>query len=91
MTLGRSYNFTHDIVRILSSSMVQGLSTEGGGRPGAELFLNEHLAYTNVLCAMCYVLCVTCYRAKVTVLPRLEKLPDSIFVEDAALCIADTS
>ena len=79
---GRSYNFTHAIVRIPSKSVVDGLNSKNQSAPNADRFLDEHIAYTNVLQAS---------GVQVTVLPKLEQFPDSVFVEDAALCLAGTS
>ncbi len=82
MSAGRSFNFTHAIVRIPSRSVVKGLTSVDKGMPDADRLLNEHLAYTNVLRAI---------GARVTVLPRLERFPDSVFVEDAALCLGGSA
>ena len=79
---GRSYNFTHAIVRIPSKSVVNGLSSQSQSVPDPDAFLSEHIAYTNVLQAS---------GVQVTVLPKLEQFPDSVFVEDAALCLAGTA
>jgi len=65
-------------VRSPGLSAVDGLRAVNRGQPDIKRFSAEHLAYINVL-----------ERAglKVNVLPSLEAFPDSVFVEDAALCL----
>ena len=80
MTQGRSYTFTHAIARAPGSSVAGGLRAEDrGGDPDAAAFQSEHDAYVAALRAA---------GAQVTVLDPLEEFPDSVFVEDAALCLA---
>lgn len=79
MSAGRSFKFTHAVVRIPSRSVAQGLTSVDRGLPDADRFVDEHLSYTKVLRAI---------GVHVTVLPRLERYPDAVFVEDAALCLA---
>ncbi len=73
-----SYHFTHAVVRRPGLSSVDGLRAVDRGQPDIRRFEFEHNAYVRVL-----------ERAglKVEVLPPLEAFPDSVFVEDAALCL----
>lgn len=78
MTDGRSYRFTHAISRTPAHSITQGLRAADNGNPDPAVFLAEHRAYVEALRAT---------GADVTVLGPMEAFPDSVFVEDAALCI----
>lgn len=69
--------FRKAIVRAPCRSLAKGLSTAGLGAPDYELALAQHAAYVDAL-RRCGV--------DVTILPPSEDLPDSVFVEDAALC-----
>lgn len=75
---GFSYRFTDAVVRLPSLSIVNGLRAVDRGQPDIKLFRAEHKAYVRAL-----------ERAglKVAVLPALEAFPDSVFVEDTALCL----
>jgi dimethylargininase len=75
---GFSTQFTNAIVRKPGQSTVTGLRATDRGPPDIERFLAEHSAYVSAL-----------ERAglNVTVLAALEAYPDSVFVEDAALCL----
>jgi len=77
---GFSYRFTDAVVRRPGLSVVGGLRAVDRGQPDVKLFRVEHSAYVKVL-----------KRAglKVEVLPPLEAFPDSVFVEDAALCLPE--
>lgn len=77
---GISYRFTHAIVRIPGESVVDGLRSVDRGAPSPEAFRGEHRAYMASL-----------EKAGLTVetLPALEAYPDSVFVEDAALCLRE--
>jgi len=79
MTAGRSFTFTHAIARRPAASVAAGLRAEDHGDPDPGAFLAEHEAYVAALRAA---------GAEVTVLDALEEFPDSVFVEDAALCVA---
>lgn len=78
MTDGRSFRFTHAISRTPALSITQGLRAADKGNPDPATFLAEHRAYVDALRAT---------GAEVTVLDSLEDFPDSVFVEDAALCV----
>jgi dimethylargininase len=75
---GLSYRFSEAIVRRPSRSVVQGLRATDRGAPDFARFESEHSVYIQAL-----------QRAglNVTVLGPLEAFPDSVFVEDAALCL----
>lgn len=75
---GFSYRFTDAVVRQPGLSVANGLRAVDRGQPDIKRFTAEHNAYVKVL-----------ERAglKVEVLPPLEAFPDSVFVEDAALCL----
>ena len=75
---GFSYRFTDAVVRQPGLSVANGLRAVDRGQPDIKRFTAEHSAYVKVL-----------ERAglKVEVLPPLEAFPDSVFVEDAALCL----
>lgn len=70
-------NFTKAIVRKPSRSLVKGISSAGIGTPDYELACSQHWAYVEAL-QECGV--------KVIVLEPMEDFPDSVFVEDVALC-----
>jgi dimethylargininase len=75
---GLSYQFNEAIARQPGQSVVQGLRATDRGTPNIERFQAEHKAYISAL-----------ERAglKVTVLDATEAFPDSVFIEDAALCL----
>jgi dimethylargininase len=79
---GFSYRFTDAIARKPGDSVASGLREVDQGAPSPDLFRTEHRAYIDAL-----------ERAgvKVTVLDALEKFPDSVFIEDAALCLPGIS
>lgn len=74
----QSYRFTHAICRTPSRSIVDGLRAVDTGTPDLELFRAHHASYVTALEAT---------GAQVTVLDAHEGFPDSVFVEDAALCL----
>ncbi len=73
-----SYKFTHAVVRQPSESVAHGLRAEGDDNPIPAQFRADHDAYVAALRAA---------GAEVVVAPPLEDYPDSVFVEDAALCL----
>ena len=79
---GISYRFTHAIVRRPGRSVIDGLRAVDRGQPDIDLFLAEHQGYVRAL-----------ERAglQVEILPPLETCPDSVFIEDAALCLPQAS
>ena len=70
--------FSHAFTRQPGASIANGLRAEDGGDPNAERFLIAHGEYVAALRAT---------GAAVTVAPPLEAYPDSVFVEDPALCL----
>ncbi|MEE4292930.1 MAG: dimethylargininase [Xanthomonadales bacterium] len=75
---GLSFRFCSAIARRPGRSVVNGLREDDRGAPDYERYLAEHEAYLAEL-----------EEAGLTVhlLPALEAFPDSVFVEDTALCL----
>ncbi|WP_299352887.1 arginine deiminase-related protein [uncultured Shimia sp.] len=73
-----SFTFTHALCRTPSNSVTDGLRAEDQGDPSADVFRSEHASYVAALRAT---------GAEVEVLPADERFPDSVFIEDAALCL----
>ena len=76
----RSYRFTHAITRRPAASIMQGLRAVDTGAPSLDLMLQHHADYVAALRAT---------GARVTELAALTAFPDSVFVEDTALCLPD--
>lgn len=78
MAQGLSYRFTHTISRTPGDSIAHGLRDGDGPNPNPDLFREEHSQYLQAL-----------QNAGVETycLPPLEDFPDSVFVEDPALCL----
>lgn len=76
----RAFRFTHAILRQPADSIVDGLRAVDTGAPDIDLFRRHHDAYRAALEAA---------GVATTVLPPLEEFPDSVFVEDAALCLPE--
>lgn len=79
-TMNEAITFTHAIVRAPAASVTQGLRAVDAGSPDAARFAADHAAYVAALRAA---------GAEVVALPALEDFPDSVFVEDAALCLPE--
>lgn len=77
-----SFRFSHAVVRKPGESVAHGIRDGAGPDPDPGAFLREHEAYVDALRAT---------GAEVTVLEPLEDFPDSVFVEDPALCVAGTA
>lgn len=77
---GLSYRFDHAIARRPSESCVMGLRAEDRGAPDPALFEKQHDGYLRALEEE---------GLKLTVLEPLEDFPDSVFVEDPALCLPE--
>jgi dimethylargininase len=77
---GFSYRFSNAIVRQPGRSVARGLRALDRGAPDFERFQAEHREYVGAL-----------ERAglKVRVLDALEAFPDSVFIEDASLCLPE--
>ena len=78
--MARSYSFTHAITRRPCSAIVNGLRAVDTGAPDLETFMQHHADYIAALKST---------GAQVTELSELEDFPDSVFVEDAALCLPE--
>ena len=76
----RSYTFTHAIARLPGTTIVDGLRAVDTGAPSLSSFRRQHADYVDALRST---------GAVVEVLPPLEEFPDSVFVEDAALCLPE--
>ena len=77
---GFSFRFTHAIARSPARSVVKGLRVMDRGEPDYEAYLAEHEAYVAAL---------TAAGLEVEVLAALDDFPDSVFVEDTALCLPE--
>ncbi len=75
-----SYTFTHAVTRKPCAAVTQGLRATDTGTPNHERFLEHHTDYIAALEST---------GAQVTVLDPLDEFPDSVFVEDAALCLPE--
>jgi len=73
-----SYTFSHAIARRPAASIVDGLRAVDTGTPDLATFQRHHDDY---------VMALRSTGATVTVLDALEAFPDSVFVEDTALCL----
>ena len=73
-----SYRFSHAIVRAVADTAVDGLRDVDFGTPDLALFREHHADYVATLQST---------GVEVIELPALEEFPDSVFVEDAALCL----
>lgn len=80
--MSRSYRFTHAIVRRPGSCVTAGLRAHDTGSPDLERFLQHHAEYVAALEST---------GANVRVLDALEAYPDSVFVEDTALCLPEAA
>lgn len=76
----RSYSFTHAITRKPGRSITGGLRAVDTGAPDLEVMLNHHAAYIAALKST---------GAIVVELDAAEDFPDSVFVEDTALCLPE--
>jgi dimethylargininase len=74
----RSFRFTHAIIRTPPASAVNGLRAEDVGNPDVGVMMAHHDSYVHAL---------TQAGLEVRVLDALEDFPDSLFVEDTALCL----
>lgn len=77
-----SFKFSHALCRTPSKSVVNGLRADDNGDPDATIFAEQHRIYVDALRAT---------GANVEVLDPLEEFPDSVFIEDAALCLKNTA
>ena len=77
-----SYEFTRAITRRPAPGIVHGLRAEDTGDPDFEQMLQDHAHYVATLQQA---------GAVVTELAALEVFPDSVFVEDVALCLPEVA
>ena len=77
-----SFEFTRAITRLPASSIVHGLRAEDLGNPDHDQMLKDHAHYVMTLKET---------GASVIELPALDAYPDSIFVEDVALCLPEAA
>lgn len=77
-----SFEFTDIISRLPGDSVTAGLRDGSGPDPEADTFRRQHQQYLEAMAAA---------GVQATVLPPLEAFPDSVFIEDAALCIGDVA
>ena len=78
MTKDASFRFTHAITRRPAASITAGLRAVDTGTPDLATMEGHHAAYIATLRAT---------GATVIELPPLDAYPDSVFVEDTALCL----
>jgi dimethylargininase len=76
------YEFTRAITRKPAPGVIHGLRAEDSGDPDFAQMLLDHADYVANLQQA---------GAAVTELPALEKFPDSVFVEDVALCLPEVA
>ncbi len=77
---GKSYTFSHAISLQPAHSITQGLRAVDIGMPDLAVFKQHHADYVAALRST---------GAHVELLDALEDYPDSVFVEDAALCLPE--
>ncbi len=78
----RSFQFTHAVTRKPCRAIVDGIRAVDTGAPDIDVFLQHHDVYVSTLKST---------GAQVTELPALEEFPDSVFIEDAALCLPEAA
>ena len=78
----RSFTFSHAITRRPGASVVSGLRAVDTGQPDLDEFRRHHDAYVDALESTGVL---------VRKLPALETFPDSIFIEDDALCLPEVA
>ncbi len=78
----RSYEFSNIIARLPGRSVAAGLRDGSGVDPDVTRFAEQHAVYLELLSDL---------GVQISVLESLDEFPDSVFVEDVALCIGDTA
>ncbi|MEP0943028.1 MAG: arginine deiminase family protein [Rhizobiaceae bacterium] len=78
--MARSISFTHAITRRPCAAIIKGLRAVDTGAPDLAMFQQHHADYIAALKST---------GAQVTELAEMEDFPDSVFVEDAALCLPE--
>lgn len=76
----RCFSFSHAITRLPAPSILDGLRAVDTGAPDLGLMLTHHANYSTILAET---------GATVIQLPALPAYPDSVFVEDTALCLPE--
>jgi dimethylargininase len=76
----RSYQFSHAVTRLPAPSILDGLRAVDTGAPDLGMMLTHHADYSAALAET---------GATVIQLPALSAYPDSVFVEDTALCLPE--
>lgn len=76
----RSFSFSHAVTRLPAPSILDGLRAVDTGAPDLGLMLRHHADYSAALAET---------GATVVQLPALPAYPDSVFVEDTALCLPE--
>lgn len=76
----RCYTFTHAVTRRPSSTIVEGLRAVDTGTPNLTQFTHDHADYVDALRST---------GADIVELDALDAFPDSVFIEDAALCLSE--
>ena len=79
---GHSFTFTHALCRLPSKSVINGLRDTDHGDPSFDVFSDEHAQYVAALRQA---------GVEVSELPAQEPFPDSVFIEDPALCLKGTA
>lgn len=82
MKQNRSFRFNNAIVRAPSTSVTQGLRNDPNKTPEPELFRKQHEIYVTEIKRA---------GARIVQLPPVESFPDSVFVEDTAICFENTA
>ena len=82
MTAHRSFHFTRAITRLPASTINNGLREGDGGDPDADIFRQQHTHYRDALIKA---------GLSVTILPQADEFPDSVFIEDAAICLKNVA
>ncbi len=72
--------FNHAIVRIPCEEMINGITSSALGKPDYKLALQQHKKYIEVLSSL---------GLDVRILESDSRFPDSVFVEDVALCTSE--
>lgn len=78
--MGRSFSFSHAICRKPARTITEGLREQDIGTPDLPTFQAHHADYVAALCST---------GAHITVLDAMDQYPDSVFVEDSALCLRE--
>ncbi len=78
--MGRSYTFSDALCRLPAASIIDGLRAVDTGQPDLKVFAGHHADYVAALRST---------GADVRILPANDAFPDSVFIEDAALCLQE--